>query len=46
MECEICGRNHATWEHHIYERLRLAEAGVPIERLFIIIPDELEEAKD
>lgn len=42
LRCEICNSNHATWEHRIYEKIKLAEIGVPIERLFIIIPDNLE----
>jgi len=40
--CAKCGKNHATWEHRIYEKIKLAEMGVPLERLFIILPDELE----
>jgi len=43
LTCGICGLNHATWEHRIYEKLRLVEIGVPPENLFLIIPDELEE---
>lgn len=36
MICEKCGREHATWEHRIYEKLKLAQSGVPIETLFIM----------
>lgn len=43
MKCEICNKPHATWEHRIYEKLKLAEMGIPIERLFIIILDELKQ---
>ena len=39
MKCEICGNKHATWEHRIYEKIKLVESGVPIENLFIM-PDE------
>jgi len=39
MKCEICGKKHATEEHRIYEKLKLAESGVPIETLFIM-PNE------
>ena len=39
MKCEVCGKEHATWEHRIYEKLKLVESGVPIETLFIM-PDE------
>jgi len=48
LKCGVCGKSHATWEHRIYEKIKLAEIGVPIEHLFIIIPDELEieEVKD
>ena len=45
-KCRVCGKNHATWEHRIYEKIKLAEIGVPIERLFIIIPDELESGDE
>lgn len=38
-KCNICGKSHATWEHRIYEKLKLVESGVPIETLFIM-PDE------
>ena len=41
FKCGICGREHATWEHRIYEKLRLAEIGVPIENLFVTLPNEL-----
>lgn len=34
--CKICGKNHATFEHRIYEKLKLAASGVPIETLFIM----------
>lgn len=37
--CETCGRGHHTNEHRIYEKLKLAEMGVPIETLFVM-PDE------
>ena len=37
MNCDICGRNHATWEHKVFEKLRLAETGMPIERLFVTL---------
>jgi hypothetical protein len=40
FKCDVCGKGHATWEHRIYEKLKLAEAGVPLETLFIM-PDEL-----
>lgn len=46
LKCGVCGKNHATWEHRIYEKIKLVEIGVPIERLFIIIPDELEGQDD
>ena len=46
MNCEKCGRNHATWEHRIYEKIKLVEIGVPLENLFIIMPDEFMENQD
>lgn len=45
LKCDVCGKAHATWEHRIYGKIKLVEMGVPIERLFIIIPDELEVKK-
>ena len=39
FKCAVCGREHATREHSIFEKLRLVESGVPIETLFIT-PDE------
>ena len=39
FKCEKCGKDHATWEHRIYEKLKLAESGVPIETLFVM-PNE------
>ena len=36
FKCDVCGREHATWEHRIYEKLRLAESGVLIENLFVM----------
>ncbi len=46
LKCETCGGAHATWEHRIYGKIKLAEIGVPLERLFIILPDELEVEDD
>ena len=39
FDCAICHKNHATQEHRIYEKLRLAESGVSIKTLFIM-PNE------
>ena len=41
LKCNKCGNNHVDWEHKIYEKLKLVEIGVPYERLFVCIPDEL-----
>ncbi len=46
LKCGICGKGHATWEHRIYEKLRLVEIGVPVENLFIILPDELSREEE
>ena len=40
MKCDICGNKHATWEHGIYEKLKLAETGVPFENLFVMPYEE------
>lgn len=34
IKCNICGKNHKTWEHKIYEKAKLAKIGVPLEHLF------------
>jgi len=36
FKCDICWKNHATFEHRIYEKLRLVKSGVPIENLFVM----------
>lgn len=39
FNCEICGKNHATWEHTIVEKANLMTIGVPPEHLFDFIVD-------
>ena len=46
MLCEICGRKHATWEHKVFDKLRLAETGMPLKRLFVIIGSGEEQSDD
>ena len=43
MDCETCGNKHGTWEHGIYEKLKLAETGVPIETLFVMPGEETDD---
>lgn len=45
FHCRVCGQDHATWEHRIYEKLQLAESGVPLEPLFVM-PGETTGNKD